>query len=67
MVRDETRHVISHEPGEHENVQVFVDRVPSMRNESTDEPQVDPTHGWGVHADTLAQGTVILNTGIILI
>ena len=45
MVRDETRHVISHEPGEHEGVQVFVNRVPSASNESTDEPQVDPTHG----------------------
>ena len=43
MVRDETRHVISHEPGEHESVQVFVNRVPSTRNENTDEPQVDRT------------------------
>ena len=43
MVRDETRHVISHEPGEHESVHVFVNRVPSTRNENTDEPQVDRT------------------------
>ena len=43
IVRDETRHAISHEPGEHEGVQVFMSRVPSTRNESTNEPQVERT------------------------
>ena len=43
MARDETRHVISHEPGEHESVHVCMSRVPSMRNENTNEPQVDRT------------------------
>ena len=43
IVRDETRHAISHEPGEHESVHVFMSRVPSMRNENTDEPQVERT------------------------
>ena len=43
MASDEARHEISHEAGEHESVHVCMDRVPSMRNESTDEPQVDHT------------------------
>ena len=44
VASDEARQVISHEAGEHENVHVFMSRVPSTpQNESTDEPQVDST------------------------
>ena len=43
VASDEARHEISHEAGEHESVHVCMDRVPSTRNESTDEPQVDST------------------------
>ena len=44
VARDEARHVISREAGEHESVHVCMSRVPSTRNENTDEPQVERTH-----------------------
>ena len=45
VARNEARHENCHEAGEHESVHVFMSRVPSMSNENTDEPQVDPTRG----------------------